>query len=162
MARRLLKAPGALYDWHLGWLLGRRFLRLTHVGRRSGRQYRTMLEIVGPGRAPGEVVVLAGLGARADWYRNIQAQPAVEVAIGRSVFRSAVRILDPDEAVAVLAGYEHHNRVVAPVIRTVLSWLVGWRYDGTDAARRRLVEEVPLVAFGPRTPVRRPDPCGVE
>jgi hypothetical protein len=29
----------------------------------------------------------------------------------------------------------------------VLSWLVGWRYDGSAAARQRLVKELPLVAF---------------
>jgi hypothetical protein len=50
--RRLLRAPSLLYDWHAGWLLGRRFLRLTHRGRRSGRRYRTVLEVVGTGRAP--------------------------------------------------------------------------------------------------------------
>jgi hypothetical protein len=27
IVRRLLRAPGLLYDWHAGWLLGHRFLR---------------------------------------------------------------------------------------------------------------------------------------
>jgi hypothetical protein len=39
---------------------------------------------------------------------------------------------------------------VAPVVRRVLSWLVGWSYDGGDDARRRLVRELPLVEFRPR------------
>lgn len=54
------------------------------------------------------------------------------------------------EAVAAVADYERRNRVAAPIIRSVLSKLVGWRYDGTDEARRRLVEERPLVMFTPR------------
>jgi deazaflavin-dependent oxidoreductase (nitroreductase family) len=87
IGRRLLRAPGLLYDWHAGWLLGHRFLRLTHLGRRSGRRYRTMLEVVGTGQAPGEVVVVAGLGRSADWFRNLQAGRGVEVAIGRRRFR---------------------------------------------------------------------------
>jgi deazaflavin-dependent oxidoreductase (nitroreductase family) len=147
VTRRMLRIPGRLYDMHLGWLLGRRFLRLTHVGRRSGRRYRTVLEVVGPGPWPGEVVVMAGLGWSADWLRNIQALPPVLVEIGRERFQPLARVLEQDEAAAALADYERRNRVVAPVVRRVLSWLVGWRYDGSAAARDRLVKELPLVAF---------------
>jgi len=32
-----------------------------------------MLEVIGTGPAPGEVIVIAGLGRSADWYRNVQA-----------------------------------------------------------------------------------------
>jgi deazaflavin-dependent oxidoreductase (nitroreductase family) len=147
LVRWLLRVPGRLYDLNLGWLLGHRFLRLTHVGRRSGRRYRTVLEVVGPGPWPGEVVVMAGLGWSADWLRNIQALPPVQVEIGRERFQPLVRVLEEREAVDVLADYERRNRVAGPVVRRVLSWLVGWRYDGSAAARQRLVKELPLVAF---------------
>lgn len=157
IARRLLRAPARLYDWHLGWLLGHRFLRLTHIGRRTGRQHQTMLEVIAT-RPDGEVVVIAGLGPSADWYRNVQTQPAAEIAIGRRRFHPAHRTLDPSEAAVVLADYERRNRLAAPVVRGVLSWLVGWRYDGTDQARRRLVRELPVVAFRPdgRRSIDRP------
>ena len=46
VTRMLLRAPGHLYDWRCGWLLGHRFLRLTHIGRNSGRHYQTMLEVI--------------------------------------------------------------------------------------------------------------------
>jgi len=49
----------------------------------------------------------------------------------------------------VLADYERRNRWVTLVIRRVLSALVGWRYDSSDDARRRLVRDLPLVAFRP-------------
>ena len=39
----------------------------------------------------------------------------------------------------------------APVIRRVLSWLVGWRYDGSDSARQRLARQLPIVTFRPMT-----------
>lgn len=153
IARRLLRAPARLYDWNAGWLLGRRFLRLTHIGRRSGRPYRTMLEVIGTGSAPGEVIVIAGLGRSADWYRNVQAQPAAEVAIVRHRFRPAHRVLELSEAAQVLADYERHNRWATPVVRRVLSWLVGWGYDGSEDARWRLARELPIVAFRPREPL---------
>jgi deazaflavin-dependent oxidoreductase (nitroreductase family) len=149
LLRRLLRAPARLYDWHLGWLLGRRFLRLTHVGRVSGRTYHTMLEVVGENRARNELIVVAGLGRSAQWYRNIQTREPVEVAIARERFVPIHRDLSLPDAEAVLAGYEQRNRWLAPVIRRVLSWLVGWRYDGTQPARRRLVAQLPLIGLRP-------------
>jgi deazaflavin-dependent oxidoreductase (nitroreductase family) len=149
LLRRLLRAPTRLYDWNLGWLLGERFLLLTHVGRRSGRPYRTMLEVIGRGPAPGEVIVLVGLGRSANWYRNLQARPTAEVAIGRRRFTAVHRTLGEAEAVAALAGYERRNRIVAPVVRLVLGRLVGWHYDSTDEARHRLVRELPVVGLAP-------------
>jgi deazaflavin-dependent oxidoreductase (nitroreductase family) len=149
IARTLLRAPARLYDWRCGWLLGHRFLRLTHIGRNSGRRYQTMLEVIGTGPADNEFLVVAGLGPTADWYRNLRATPAVEVAIGRSRFRSVHRTLNVEEAVAALSDYERRNRLITPVIRRVLSWLVGWRYDGSGPARQRLVRELPIVAFRP-------------
>ena len=145
VSRRMARLPGRLYDWNLGWLLGRRFLRLTHVGRRSGRRYRTVLEVVG--EAGDEVVVVAGFGRSSDWFRNIAALPPIEVAIGRDRFRPQARVLPDEEAAAVLADYERRHRLVAPVVRRVLGWLVGWEYDGSAAARNRLVQELPFVAF---------------
>jgi deazaflavin-dependent oxidoreductase (nitroreductase family) len=155
-ARKLLRTPALLYRWNLGWLLGRRFLLLTHVGRRSGRRHETVLEVIARPPAQGEFMVLAGLGRSAQWYQNLQAAPAIEVAVGRRRFQPAHRTLGEDEAVAVLADYERRNRLAAPIVRRVLSRLVGWRYDGSDAARRRLVRELPIVAFGPATRTRHP------
>ena len=149
---RLLRTPTRLYDWHLGFLLGRRFLRLSHVGRRTGQVHETMLEVVGRRPADGEFVVLAGLGRSAQWFRNISTHEAVEVAVGRDRFQPVHRVLGDDEAVEVLADYERSNRLIAPVVRRVLSWLVGWTYDSSEQSRRRLVGELPLVAFRPADP----------
>ena len=145
----VLRAPARLYDWDFGWVFGRRFLRLTHVGRRTGREYRTMLEVVGENRDRHEVIVVAGLGRSAQWYRNVLADKATEVAIGRERFAPRYREVDPDEAAAVLAGYERRNRYIAPVVRRMLSWLVGWHYDGTPGKRQALVSELPMIALRP-------------
>lgn len=144
---RLLRGPALLYKWKVGWLLGRHFLLLTHVGRRSGRRYRTVLEAIGSVPESGEVIVVSGSGRSADWYRNVQAAPAIEVLVGRDRFRPVYRELDEPEAMAVLADYERRNRWVAPVVRRVLSWLVGWGYDGSEDARRRLVRQLPVLAL---------------
>lgn len=148
--RALARLLAALHDRDLGWLLGHRFLLLTHLGRRTGRRRRTALEVVHRDRATGEVVVLCGFGRTADWYRNIRRTPAVEVVVARERFRPQQRFLGEDEAVAVLADYERRHRWVAPVVRRLLGGLLGRRYDGSAAARRELVRQLPLVAFRPR------------
>ena len=160
LLRRLLQAPALLYDWHAGWLLGRRFLRLTHVGRVTGRRYRTMLEVVGENRAQDEVIVVAGLGRSAQWYRNIRAREPVEVAIAGERFAPIHRELPLSEAQAVLAGYEQRHRYLAPVIHRVLSWLVGWHYDGTESSRHQLVNELPLIGLRPASHVNTPQRNG--
>lgn len=148
--RLIFRAPILLYERDLGWLLGGRFVCLTHIGRRSGRRYRTVLEAIGTIPAAGEVIVIAGLGSSSDWYRNIQANPAVEVVAGRRRFEPVHRLLDEAEAMTVVAEYERRNRWAGPVIRPVLSKLLGWHYDGTDTARLRMVRQLPVVALRPR------------
>ncbi|MHB8294329.1 MAG: nitroreductase family deazaflavin-dependent oxidoreductase [Acidimicrobiales bacterium] len=145
--RWLLRAPVLVYRWNAGWLLGRRFLLLTHVGRHSGRHYHTVLEVIGTSPTEGELFVVAGLGRSAQWYRNLKMHPAVEVAVGHHRFKPVYRELDKEDAAAVLADYEQRNRWAAPVVHRFLTWLVGWPYDGSEDARLRLVRELPGVAF---------------
>ncbi|HWM56187.1 MAG TPA: nitroreductase family deazaflavin-dependent oxidoreductase [Pseudonocardia sp.] len=73
----------------LGWLLDHRFLRLTHVGRHSGRQYRTVLEVVGRDRSRSEFFVVSGFGPRADWLRNLDASGRATVTVGKRSFPAA-------------------------------------------------------------------------
>jgi hypothetical protein len=108
-----------------------------------------MLEVIGTDRSRQEVFVMVGLGRRAQWYRNVIAGGAVEVAIASERFRPAYRELAPKEAAAVLGDYERRNRLLTPIVRAVLSGLIGWRYDGSPTARLRLVSERPILAFRP-------------
>lgn len=147
--RGVARAPLILYRWHLGWALGHRFVLLVHTGRRTGLERRTVLEVVRYDAETGAVVVMSGFGRRSDWYRNIQARPARLVIVGRRSFHPVHRDLTVEEASAALADYESRNRIAAPIIRKVLSRLVGWRYDGSEESRCRLVGERPLVLFTP-------------
>jgi deazaflavin-dependent oxidoreductase (nitroreductase family) len=125
-------------------------------GRRSGRRYCTVLEIVEYREARPEAVVISACGPKADWLRNIEANLDPEVVIGPRRFTAVHRILGMEEAMRVMAGYERCNRFVAPIIRLVLSRLLGWRYDGFEEHRRRLAAELPFIAFRPRPEPTRP------
>lgn len=148
--RVVYAAPARLYRAGFGWLLGQRFLCLEHIGRKSGRRYRTVLEVVGKNPSASEYIVVVGYGPSSDWFRNIQANPASEVTVGRHRFAPQHRVLGEDEATTVIADYERRNRFMLPIAHRVLSKLLGWRYDGSDDARQRMVRQLPVVAFRPR------------
>lgn len=72
------------------------FLTLTTTGRRSGQPRRTPLNYA---ILDGRVYLLSGFGTRADWYRNLVADPRVTLALpGRVVEGHAEPVLDPAEA----------------------------------------------------------------
>ena len=147
--RTLLGLPVHLYHAHLGVLLGHRFLLLVHTGRKTGMRRETVLEVVRDDPTTSESVVAAGWGRRTGWLHNVEAGLAHEVWTGRQRFAPAYRILPPVEAERLFADYERRNRLIGPLLRAVLSRLLGWRYDGTPTARRRAVEQLSLVAFRP-------------
>lgn len=138
-----------LYRWRLGWILGKRCLLLTHIGRRSGLRRQTVLEVVEYRKQGPEVVVVNGFGPDSDWLRNIEARPGEEVAVGSLHFVAAHRFLDEEEATRVIQAYEHRSRLIGPLLRAGFSWLLGWRYHASDADRRRLVRQLRLIAFRP-------------
>src|SRR5215469_2408873 len=156
--RVLFLIPTYLYRLRCGWLLGHRFLLLVHVGRRTRRLRYTVLEILEFRRQTPEVIVMSAFGPNADWLRNIEAAPCAEVVVvGSKCFAAVHRVVKGDEAAAVIAAYERRNWFFAGVVRAVLSRLLGWRYDGSEGARRKLVTHLPLIAFRPILGDRR---CG--
>lgn len=150
LLRWLLEVPVLLYRGGLGWMLGHRFLLLVHSGRRSGRRYRTVLEVVRYDSVAKESTVVAGWGRRTAWLHNLESGGAIEVRTGRERYVPLVRRLDSREAQRVFADYERSMRLVGPVVRAVVTRLVGWRYDGSAEARRRLAAQLPMLAFRPR------------
>lgn len=70
LLRLLLRLPTWLYRIGLGWTLGGRFLLLQHIGRKSGLQRETVLEVVWSDPPRRAYVVVAAWGARADWSRT--------------------------------------------------------------------------------------------
>ncbi len=157
--RRLLRLafrlPVSIYHCRLGWLLGHRFLLLTHRGRRTGAMHETVLEVLHYDPAMRASIVFSGRGARADWYRNIEAHPALAVRTGRQCYVPVHRVLDHAEVAAVSARFAREHpweaRLIAPVLRR-LGWAAG------DVGRgRAFPRDSILVAFWPLIPANDTD-----
>jgi len=103
--RWFVRAPIGLFRAGLGFLAGGRLLMMQHRGRSSGQRRYVVLEVVAR-PAPDRAVVVAGLGPRSQWFRNVQADPRVLVSIGtRRDVRSRAVVLDPDAGAAILRAY---------------------------------------------------------
>ncbi|EWT01299.1 hypothetical protein N865_10805 [Intrasporangium oryzae NRRL B-24470] len=111
--------------------------------------HHAVVEVTHYDRVTGEATVMAGYGPRADWVRNIRAAGGASLDFGHGPRPAAYRVLDVDEAIEVFRHYERRNVLLLPGIRATLWVLLGWRYDGSEPARRRLAEQLPMLAFRP-------------
>jgi deazaflavin-dependent oxidoreductase (nitroreductase family) len=100
-----LRAPRALYRRRLGWLLGHRFLLLEHIGRITGHQHQTVLEVIDYDPSSGEAIVMSGWGKTSDWYRNVESTGRARITVGRQSMGALASVLTDTEAASALAGY---------------------------------------------------------
>lgn len=110
-SRRLVRAPIWIYRARAGVLFGSRTLMLEHIGRKSGRPRYVVLEVVDR-PAPDSYVVPSGFGRKAQWFRNIEANPRVRIYLGSHAPAPATaRVLGQQEVDRALASYrERHPR----------------------------------------------------
>jgi deazaflavin-dependent oxidoreductase (nitroreductase family) len=112
--RRLMRVPIWLYRAKLGFLFGTRMLMLEHIGRKTGARRYVVLEVVGH-PSPEMYVIASGFGDRAQWFRNLIANPHVRVCVaGRGPRAATARRLSGAEADTALADYiQRHPRAWA-------------------------------------------------
>jgi deazaflavin-dependent oxidoreductase (nitroreductase family) len=101
-----------LLMWRLGlgrWInvwpeVGGRIMVITHTGRKTGVRRRTPVNYT---LANGDIYCTAGFGGISDWYRNIVADPQVEVWL-------------PDGWWAGIADEVLDDQIRLPLLRQVL------------------------------------------
>ena len=150
-AKSLFDSLTWLYGHRLGWLLGRRFLAVTHVGRTSGKLYDTVLEVVIHDPETGERIVASAYGPNADWYRNLEQTPARLVRTGRERFVPEQRFLGPQEARTVAERFGQEHRLEARVANRVMA-AIGAVPKDTFSNPVDLFASFPMMAFRPQTP----------
>lgn len=145
LALAVFRMPLPLYRRDKGWMLGRTFLKLEHLGRRTGQPHDMVAMVLADDPDTGEVVIFSGWGANADWLLNLHAGPAREVRIGHDRFVPEHRFLSENEAVAVVIAFRQRH----PQRQRLASAILGWGDLRSDAAIRQFVREHPFVALRP-------------
>jgi hypothetical protein len=140
LALALFRIPLNAYRHGAGALLGRTFLQLTHVGRKTGQRHDAVAMVLCYDEAARQAVTCAGWGPETDWIRNLRAAPAVEARL----------FLSDDEAFDVATRFrrQHPHRL------RLISSILGWGDLRDDARVRRFVQTHPFVAFRPAASLR--------
>ncbi|MEG3616400.1 nitroreductase family deazaflavin-dependent oxidoreductase [Isoptericola haloaureus] len=144
-SRWLVRAPIWLFRIGGGVLFGGRLLLLQHRGRTTGARRFAVLEVSGR-PDPDRLVVVAGLNARPQWYRNVLVEPRVLVSVGRRRdARALAEPLDPDAAAARLREYaDQHPAAWARLEQVVTAWAVPLAAAQGERDWRRVVPVVEL------------------
>lgn len=131
-SRRLMRAPTWIYKARAGALFGSRVLMLEHIGRKSGAPRYAVLEVLDH-PAPDVYVIASGFGRKAQWFRNIQANPRVRVYAGsRAPRRATARVLGQQEADSTLADYRSRHPKAWERFRPILEDTLGEPITDTD------------------------------
>lgn len=131
-SRRLVRAPIWIYKARAGILLSSRLLMLEHIGRKSGERRYVVLEVVDH-PAPDSFVVVAGFGPKAQWFRNIQANPRVRIYVGsHAPAPGTARVLDRSEADRTLAAYRSRHPRAWERFKPVLEETLGGPISETN------------------------------
>jgi deazaflavin-dependent oxidoreductase (nitroreductase family) len=113
--KNIQKIHRVLYAIGLGPLVGRIILLLTTTGRKSGVKRVTPLqyEMIGE-----DCYIGAARGVKADWVRNIQINPKVEVRVGVKHFQGTAEVVtDPSKFADFMeVRLERHPRMIGLIM----------------------------------------------
>jgi demethylmenaquinone methyltransferase/2-methoxy-6-polyprenyl-1,4-benzoquinol methylase len=140
----VFRAPAILFRLGMGWLFFGRLLLLTHVGRRTGRDRSTVLEVVLHERQVWYVA--AAWGEKADWYRNVRVNPQVVVWVGVKRYPAIATTVDVDEAARILERYVRDHPIAARFVGHTLG------IDLIESDPRMLAQRIPLVSLTAEDP----------
>ena len=133
-----------LWRYRLGWLAGHSLLVLTHIGRRTGNEHRTVLYVQRYDRRSREAAVISVWG-ESQWLRNIRVHPAVRVEIGLQRYVPEQRFLTTEEIVAIERRFRRRHRIIA----RAQAALMNWPWPATDEQLLELSAQLRGVAFRP-------------
>ena len=141
----IFKLPVFLYQFHLGWLLGHRFMQITHVGRRSGKVRRTILAVLRFNQRTKEIYAVSAWKG-SDWYYNIQSSPVLEVESGFDRYIPHQRILMPQEITAAFIEYRSKH----PIFTRIICRIPDWKWNSNYDEFLELAHTLRGVAFSPK------------
>jgi deazaflavin-dependent oxidoreductase (nitroreductase family) len=129
-----------------GWerMIGAQWMLLTTVGRKSGRTREAMVDVMDYDKAADTYYIEAAYGARADWFRNIQANPCFEAQVGRRKFHARAETLTNENAGEMIVKF---YRKKPAYTRSVMA-MVGLKFEGEDQLRA-LGSKLTLLAVKP-------------
>lgn len=141
LERLAWRAPIWFYRLGLGGLMGGRMLLLNHIGRKSGQVRQNVLEVVRHDKQANAYIVASGFGEKADWYKNVMANPKVNIQVGNRRMSAKAERLSVEQATAEMADYNRRH----PSALKTLSGIMGYKSDGSDEDVKFLATVIPIL-----------------
>ena len=114
-----LRLPIWLYHLKLGWLLGNRFMMLTHIGRKSGKPRQTVIEVVKNDKQTDTFYVVSGWAEKSNWYQNILKSPEVTIQVGRRKVQAQTQFIPLDQEIEIMETYAHYHPIAFSELGTL-------------------------------------------
>ncbi|MBK9054254.1 MAG: nitroreductase family deazaflavin-dependent oxidoreductase [Chloroflexi bacterium] len=140
------RLPIWLYRLNLGWILGERFLLLTHTGRKSGLIRQTVIEVVRHDKETDVYLVASGFGHKSDWFLNIEQNPSVTITIKQRTLPARARLLSESDSAKELLDYAKRHPIA---FRELSNVLTGKSIEATEESCRQFAKSAPIIAFEP-------------
>ena len=125
----------------LGWIFGGRFLLLSHTGRKTGKNRQAVLEIIHHSIENQTYTVASGFGPKSDWYRNVIANPDVNIQVGFKRMKAIAHQLDPDQAEPVFLEYVDQY----PQSIRFLTMSPGYELEHTTEGYKAFSRQIPII-----------------
>ena len=133
----LYRAPVHLYRWGMGGLFGKRFVLFHHVGRKSGKQYQTVVEVVEIEKETGNVIIVAGYGERTQWYQNLKQMQNTTIQQGNQKYPVSIEMISPETGADIMARYYQRYGKTTGALFSIL----GYEWDGTELGARQVAQD---------------------
>jgi deazaflavin-dependent oxidoreductase (nitroreductase family) len=142
-----MRMPGVLdrkgARWALQTLSPATVIVLVHRGRRSGRLYKTPVEVLHHDRERDELIVSPMFGRNSDWYRNAVAGGLVEVHVRGEKRQVEWRELDEAERRTAINFYRETHPLYSRLILRMVARVNHFEDDREDA----LLRELPMLGL---------------
>lgn len=144
-SRLAFRLPIWFYHAHLGWLMGYRFVLLTHTGRKSGLPRQNVLEVVRYDKATGGCIVASGWGEKSDWFRNVTVNPKISFQIRGKRLAGIAERISTEQGAQELLDYAHRY----PLALHELAQFMGYKLDGSEEDICTMGRMIPMFFFKP-------------
>lgn len=138
---KLFRAPLYFYRLKLGFLLGERFIKLQHWGRKSGNLNETVIEVID--QSEGKIYSASGFGEKSQWFKNITVNNSVFVTLKNTRYKAFATVLSENETTNALLEYvKAHPKSIKAVAK-----LSGYSMDGTEQDIIEFSKIIKIVEF---------------
>ena len=145
LLKAFFKLPILAYRSGMGFFMGKRFIYVEHIGRKSGLLRRSVLEVIRYDKENDTFFIASGYGKNSDWFKNIKKTPRVKIQVGMRKATANVRFLSEVSTEEEIKDYARRH----PNAIKQLAKLIGYDLTGEEGELVQLSKNWPVLAFYP-------------